>query len=323
MKNIQRRFIYFLLQQRLIDTEVLSSVLRDKVYAGKKEMEQFLKYFLLALGACSLVAGIVFFFAFNWDALHKFFKLGIIMLCLLVAVSLALVLHRRPLLKQVSLMAAAVLVGVLFAVFGQVYQTGADAYDFFLAWTIFIALWVWVSNFAPMWLFFIGLINVTVYLYYDQVIGIGYPPVHFTLLFLVNVLLLVTGILLKEKLHKTWITHWSLYLLSIVVVYIGTIGTIVFIVEQFKLELFILAICVACVYSLAIWYGFSRKNIFYLTIISLSLIIITAAWLIQSSSSAAMFLIVAIMLVGAVTITIVKLMELRNKWLHESERGDS
>jgi uncharacterized membrane protein len=322
MKNIQRRFIYFLFNHRLIDKDVLSSILRHKIYSGKTQLEQFLMYFLLALGGCSLVAGIVFFFAFNWDALHRFLKIGIVMLSIVIAMCLALMLHKRPLLRQVALSAAAILVGALFAVFGQVYQTGADAYDFFLAWTIFISLLVWASNFGPLWLFYIGLINITIYLYYDQVIGIGYPPIHFTPLFLVNVFFLLAGILLKEKLHKTWVDNWALYLLGILVTYLGTTGAIVFVMEQFKVELLILFIAVTCVYALGLWYGFTRKNIVYLTMISLSLILIVAAWIIKGSSSAGMFLLVAILVVGAVTFTIVKLMELRKKWLHEGETGD-
>src|SRR5690606_30155924 len=60
-------------------------------------------------------------------------------------------------------------VGVLFAVYGQIYQTGANAYDFFLAWTIFVTLWVLVSNFAPLWFLYLILINTTFILYSEQV----------------------------------------------------------------------------------------------------------------------------------------------------------
>ncbi|WP_315814113.1 hypothetical protein [Paraflavitalea speifideaquila] len=49
------------------------------------------------------------------------------------------------------LTAAAVLLGVLMAVFGQVYQTGANAYDLFLSWTIAITLWVVIANFALLY----------------------------------------------------------------------------------------------------------------------------------------------------------------------------
>ena len=46
------------------------------------------------------------------------------------------------------LIAASVLVGVLLAVIGQVYHTGADAYSLFAAWTLLILPWTLASRSA-------------------------------------------------------------------------------------------------------------------------------------------------------------------------------
>ena len=55
-----------------------SSPFRQSMYANKKEWNQFLSIFLLAAGIGFTIAGIIFFFAYNWDTISKFAKLGII-----------------------------------------------------------------------------------------------------------------------------------------------------------------------------------------------------------------------------------------------------
>ena len=57
-----------------------------------------------------------------------------------------------------------------FAVFGQIYQTGADAYDLFLGWTLFTILWAFAIRFTPLWLTFIGLLCTTIWLYAMQIV---------------------------------------------------------------------------------------------------------------------------------------------------------
>jgi uncharacterized membrane protein len=43
-------------------------------------------------------------------------------------------------------------VGVLQAVFGQIYETGADSYVLFLIWALLIIGWVAIGGYAPLWL---------------------------------------------------------------------------------------------------------------------------------------------------------------------------
>ena len=50
---------------------------RQALYANKRQWNQFLSIFLLAAGIGFTVTGIIFFFAYNWDELPKFAKLGI------------------------------------------------------------------------------------------------------------------------------------------------------------------------------------------------------------------------------------------------------
>ena len=142
-----------------------SLLFRQPMYADKKQWKQFLSIFLLAAGVGFTVAGIIFFFAYNWEDLPKFAKLGMVEVLLATSVLLAVFTRWGTLVKQVLLTGATFLTGTLFAVFGQIYQTGADAYHLFLGWTLFTFLWAVAIRFAPLWLTFIGLLSITIWLY--------------------------------------------------------------------------------------------------------------------------------------------------------------
>ncbi|MCS3026592.1 DUF2157 domain-containing protein [Bacteroides xylanisolvens] len=146
-----------------------SPLSRQALYADKKQWNQFLSVFLLAVGVGFTVAGIIFFFAYNWDELPKFAKLGIVEVLLIASVLLVTFTRWNKLVKQILLTGATFLIGTLFAVFGQIYQTGADAYDLFLGWTLFTILWAVATRFAPLWLTFIGLLCTTIWLYNIQI----------------------------------------------------------------------------------------------------------------------------------------------------------
>ena len=104
------------------------------------------------LGSALLLIGVLFFFAYNWAALPSMAKFGLLQLAILSCVGGALYLGMQRLGGQLMITAASVLVGVLLAVFGQVYQTGADAYSLFVSWAVLISLWVIVARFAALWL---------------------------------------------------------------------------------------------------------------------------------------------------------------------------
>ena len=94
-----------------------SLLFRQPMYADKKQWKQFLSIFLLAAGVGFTVAGIIFFFAYNWEGLPKFAKLGIVQTLLVASVLLTVFTRWNILIKQIILTGATFLVGTLFAVF--------------------------------------------------------------------------------------------------------------------------------------------------------------------------------------------------------------
>lgn len=122
----------------------------------------------LAIGAGLTVAGVVFFFAANWSALAKWGRIGILMGLVLGAAGIA-AWRRETRVGRVALTAAAGFTGGLLAVYGQTYQTGADAWNLFAAWAALILPWTIAARFEPLWLLWLVVFEVGLGLWWDQV----------------------------------------------------------------------------------------------------------------------------------------------------------
>ena len=132
------------------------------------EWQPFLLRTLALLGAALVLAGVVCFVAYNWDAFGRFAKLGLVA----TGITVAALFGWRMLphfVGQLSVAVAAVLVGPLLAVYGQTYQTGADPYGLFLTWLLLIVPWLVAAQFAPLWVFAVALLDLTLVLYWVQV----------------------------------------------------------------------------------------------------------------------------------------------------------
>jgi uncharacterized membrane protein len=125
---------------------------------------------LLALGVGQFLAGVVFFFAYNWNDLSDIAKFAVIEIALAIAVGGALLIGVDRVFGQMLLIAASVLTGVLLAVIGQVYQTGADVFELFAAWTVLILPWTAISRHPVHWLLWLVVAEVAFVLYAGQVL---------------------------------------------------------------------------------------------------------------------------------------------------------
>ena len=134
------------------------------------EWRSLIDRFLLAFGAALIVAGVTAFFAYNWAGLHKFWKFGLIEAGIVAGVGLSAWRGLDSGLGRIALLAAGFLVGVLFAVYGQVYQTGADPYGLFVAWGLLILGWALIGRQAGLWMLVLVLANLSVILYWTQVL---------------------------------------------------------------------------------------------------------------------------------------------------------
>jgi uncharacterized membrane protein len=126
----------------------------------------FLARLLTWLGAACLAAAAVYFIAANWQALGRYARFALVQGALVVALAVAWWRGLDSLPGRAALFAAAVLMGVLLALVGQVYQTGADTFELFAAWAVAIFVWVAISRQPALWLLWIALVDVAIVLYF-------------------------------------------------------------------------------------------------------------------------------------------------------------
>jgi len=166
------RTIRKLHQEGLLTDEAFSASL--KILQPASSWFSWAERNLLFFGSALILSGIIFFFAYNWSAMGKFFKLGLIEAGIAACAIGSYFLGLNRLTGRILLLSASVLLGVLMAVYGQTYQTGADAFELFTGWAVLISGWVVVSEFAALWLIWLILINTGTILYWVQVI----EPAH-------------------------------------------------------------------------------------------------------------------------------------------------
>jgi len=268
LNNINREDIQIITRNSNWNESDVSNILTGEIYNNKENWQKFLQLFFMSLGVSFTVAGILFFFAYNWDDLHKFVKIGLVEGLIIILTLVALFIEIKPLFRNIILSGVTMLVGVLFAVFGQIYQTGANAYDFFLGWTMSVALWIFVANFSILWLIFIVLLNVTLGFYIEQVAPDWSDLYIFSVFIVLNALFLVVSLFLKNK--KYTIPNWFTNLLALGIAVLVTFAMYNGIFDRDKSYLGIVLILGIVLYASGIYYGLKNKRSFYLSIIPFS-----------------------------------------------------
>ena len=166
-----RRTIEQLLQQDILPLKNAEAAATHlEVYPSKRTWLDFFDKALLIVGAVALVLSLVFFIAYNWQNLGKIGKFALVegALAITIALYVSLTFRRQfQLIRQLLLLIASIITGSLLALFGQIYQTGADTWQLFFAWAILITPWVVIARFPALWLLWLGLINAFLLLYLD------------------------------------------------------------------------------------------------------------------------------------------------------------
>lgn len=318
MKDIERKDLQLLSKNSDMSEKALNHSLREFVYPTEDKWSRFIQILLLTLGIGLMATGIVFFFAYNWDQLDKFIKLGLVQGLVVITIALTLILKIEPLYKNILLSGGAILVGVMFAVFGQVYQTGANAYDFFFAWTLFICLWVFISDFPSLWIFFLGLINLTIYLYWIQVAR-NWDFIYLSAgLFVLNgSVLLISAWLARQKQKK--IPDYFTNLIAITTAVWSVLSNVNWIMRPNYSFTEIAPIIAASIlfYAIGIRYGTQQKSVFYLGLIPFCLIIICSAALLRLNEGMEMLLIVTLFIITSVSAVIFNLIKIQRKNSYE------
>lgn len=290
------------------------ALLQQQVYADGSQWRRFLNLLLPALGVSFMVSGILFFFAYNWTDLNKFAKLGMIEALLVGAVALVLFTRWNLPIKQIILTGASFLVGALFAVYGQIYQTGANAYDFFLGWTLFVTLWAIASGYPPLWLVWIGLVNITIYLYGKQtdIVDEGMR----VLLNNSHTLICALAVIVAEALYASGRmrkrTVWFVNAVALAALACATANAINSILTSYEQGAVTLPIALV-LFAAGLCFGFRKRQLFYISTIPFCALLMLEALLLQvleKSINAGVILLLGLVLIAgttALTTLIIKL----------------
>jgi len=286
--------LFQLAQRQMLSPKALDAALfHIGVIPGISTWQVFIEKWLLILGSVLITVGIVFFFAYNWHELHHFAKFALLQIGLLSCVGLSVLWGLERLEGKMALFMAAVLVGVLLAVYGQVYQTGADSFKLFATWVALITPWVLSACFAPLWLLAIILLNLSIILYWQQVI----TPIDSETVELFLVLFSLNGIALLAgewgfKRRLSWLQGvWLARLL-----FTATLGSLMVptvaaiadntghVLTQFAVWGYVLTTIVALGY-----YSWIRSDLVLLTLTLGGILITLTVWLGQALSLEAVF----------------------------------
>ncbi len=120
------------------------------------------------LAAALAGAALVFWVAANWPRMTPDDRLagvrGALALCVVMAAGLAWRGHRAA---EPMAALAALATGALLALVGQIYQTGADAWELFLAWAVLILPWLAAVRSVFLALLWAALLNLSLWLFLD------------------------------------------------------------------------------------------------------------------------------------------------------------
>ena len=166
MASIRRELISLIEQGVIPPEQVTRAVQASGLYPSNRAWDGFVDRLLLWLGGLALAFAVLFFIAYNWAEMGRWLRFGMVQAAMALAVGVAIWPKASPMVQRVALTSATLLVGVLLALFGQVYQTGADPWQLFFIWAVLTLPWVWVARFELLWVLWLGLMNLAVGLYF-------------------------------------------------------------------------------------------------------------------------------------------------------------
>ncbi len=157
----QRVHLFRLAEAGALTPEQLErAAIHAPLHATAHEWQRMFERLLAFGGALLLGAALVFFFAYNWDALHRFTKFGLAAAALVGCGLVALWSAPRGIALHAALFGACVTTGALLALIGQVYQTGADVWQLFAAWAALMLPFVLLSRSSASWGLWLIVLNV-------------------------------------------------------------------------------------------------------------------------------------------------------------------
>lgn len=284
----------------------------------------FLASLLQAAGLGSLGAGLIFFVAANWQAWGLAGRFGLLQAGLTLCVAAALWQPPPSRVGQAALLLATLFTGALLALFGQSYQTGADTHELFFAWALLALPFALGALSGAVWAVWWGVFDVGLALLCG---GLATGDL-FWFIFDVwgrdrAVLLMLPGLVnlfgasLFLAVRCTRFAEvaplWLVRALLCVGLGYGTAASLPHLTDHSGL-VFVLYAAISLGIAIATW--MRQRDVFPLTALAGSWIVISTAWLAQAMRLGDLgeFFILAVWLIGSSTAAGMWLMHCVRQW---------
>ena len=158
-------------------------------------MFEKIKKFFLIFSIVFLIAGITSFTAYNWATMSNVEKLAVPSV-LIIAGLVAYLFLEKEIYKNLAIFFSSFMIGTLFAVYGQVYQTGADVWVLFRNWAIFLIIPMVATGYYSVMTLFSIVVVISTSFYLDLYLSGAIVPFLSSLIF--GVILMVYPFLQKS-----------------------------------------------------------------------------------------------------------------------------
>lgn len=167
MPSARNQFIELFEQNKIASENITAALTASNVSPTNQSWHTFINHLLLWVGSLSLAFSGMFFIAYNWTELGYLSKFAMVEAVLILTILGYWKIGHNTIGGKVSLLMATIFLGVLLALFGQTYQTGADPWQLFFNWAMLMLPWALIGRFSAIWLVWLLLINLTIVLYHQ------------------------------------------------------------------------------------------------------------------------------------------------------------
>ncbi|WP_338970694.1 DUF4401 domain-containing protein [Fusobacterium nucleatum] len=158
-------------------------------------MFEKIKRFFLLFSVIFLIAGVTSFTAYNWENMSNIEKLAVPSVLIVVGL-VAYLFLKKEIYKNLAIFFSSFMIGTLFAVYGQVYQTGADVWILFRNWAIFLIIPMVATGYYSVMILFSIVTTISTGFYLDLYLSGAIIPFLSSLIF--GIILMVYPFLQKR-----------------------------------------------------------------------------------------------------------------------------
>lgn len=311
-----------LIEQDCIPADKIhAAVAATDVLPDGKAWLRFIDHLLLWLGGLALTFSAMFFIAYNWIAFGRFTKFAMVEALIALSILVYWKLDRDKMAAKVALFMATLFLGVLLALYGQTYQTGADPWQLFFTWALLMLPWTIIARFPALWILWITLLNLAILLYHMALRNSMWFMFNndsniLWILFAFNTLALFVWELSAIKWH--WLSErWAARLIAIGSGFPLSWLVIISIVDSRHANAFSVIVWIVWIGGLYFVYRTIKRDLFMLAGVALTAIVVSTSFFAKhliSGLEAGGFLVLTIIVIGMGTGAAIWLHKIHREW---------